>query len=280
MFSRIFLIVITTFFMGCSSLQNMLDSAPKPGADIIGVHFKGLDLQHVNLVFDIDVSNPYGVSLPLTNIDYSLATGGKSFLSGKSDDMQGSVPANGNKVIQLPISINFVETLATLSGFKAGSVIPYTANLNLSVDAPGIGPISLPLKKEDELPIPTAPDVSLESVDWGDIGFSKATATLNMRVKNNNDFSLDMNKLNYALKLAGSSVVENKIEKATSFDKGGESVLQIPISILPLNLGTAIFSMLKGSGSSYSLDGTMDFQTPFGPLSLPLNSSGKTKFNH
>ncbi|WP_372364540.1 LEA type 2 family protein [Candidatus Uabimicrobium sp. HlEnr_7] len=274
------IIMLSTMLLSCSSLQSLLESAPKPGANIVGVKLSGLDLQQANLVFDIDISNPYSVPLPLTNLDYSLATNGKSFLSGNAKELQGSIPASGNKVIQLPVSIKFLETLNVLSGFKPGSVVPYTAKMDLSVDAPGVGPISLPLQKEAELPIPTAPDVNLESVDWQDIGFSKATATLNVRLKNNNEFPLDLNKLNYALKLSDTSVVENKIEKSTSFAKGEENIVKIPISILPSNLGFALFNMLKGSGSSYGLEGSMDVQTPFGPLNLPLSGSGNTKFNH
>lgn len=273
-------IMLSTMLLSCSALQSILGSVPKPGASIVGVKLNGVDLQQANLTFDIDISNPYSVPLPLTNLSYALATNGKSFLSGNAKDLQGSIPANGNHVIQLPVSIKFLETLNVLSSFKPGSVIPYTANMDLSVDAPGVGPLSLPLKKESEFPVPTAPDVSVQSIDWQDISFAESTAVLNLRIKNNNDFPLDLNKLNYALKLSGTTVVKNSIEKATSFAKGQENTVKIPISVSPASLGFQLFNMLKGSGSSYGFDGAMDVQTPFGPLNLPLSGSGDTKFNH
>jgi hypothetical protein len=57
-----------------------------------------------------------------------------------------------------------VRMLSALRGVRPGSKIPYNAELGLSVDAPGLGPIRLPLKKEGELVLPT-----ISGTDIGDI---------------------------------------------------------------------------------------------------------------
>ena len=40
----------------------------------------------------------------------------------------------------------------------------------------------------------------------------------------------------------------------------------------------AAFNMLRGEGAAYRIHGNMSADTPFGPLALPYDSSGDTKF--
>jgi len=55
---------------------------------------------------------------------------------------------------------------------------------------------------------------------------------------------------------------------------GGE----IPTSFAPAKLGMAVFGMLSGTGSGYSLKGTVAIDTPFGPMAPPIDRTGDTVF--
>jgi hypothetical protein len=58
--------------------------------------------------------------------------------------------------------------------------------------------------------------------------------------------------------------------------RGGEQVIEIPISLVPQELGLAAMNVFSGSAASYDLGGTMSVTTPFGPMSLPFERSGQT----
>lgn len=260
---------------GCQSLKAMLDASPS--ASVKGVKFADLSPEGMKLLFDVEVINPYEVPLPLTNMGYSLASGAQPFLTGKAD-VAGTIPAKGSKRLTVPATVNFAQLLSALSGVRPGAVVPYAANLDLSVTPPGTGPLTLPLKHQGELPVPAVPEVQLASVDWKNLSLDEASAVLKVKIKNTNQFAVDLAKLNYAVSLGGTKVAESSVAEPRKFAAGGENTLEIPLSIKPINLGLAAFNMLRGSGANYEMSGLMNLGTPYGQIDMPYNKSGKTTF--
>ena len=98
------LLAFAAALAGCQSVNDMMKAAPRPTARIAGTSLQGLTLEHVDLVFDVEVSNPYPASLPLLDLSYAMASGGQKIVEG-SVKPSSSVPASGKKVLQLPASI-------------------------------------------------------------------------------------------------------------------------------------------------------------------------------
>src|SRR6185295_16459536 len=94
------LVVLCVALASCESMNDLLKSAPKPTARVAGASLKGLTLEKVDLVFDVDIANPYDVSLPLTELGYSLNSGGQKLFEG-SVQPSGTIPARGSKVVQV-----------------------------------------------------------------------------------------------------------------------------------------------------------------------------------
>ena len=138
-------------------------SLTKPTVRMTGLKFQEVKLDSVTLLFDVEVDNPYSVALPLLNLDYVLSSSAEPFLTG-SADLQTTVPAKSQKTVSLPAKINYLEMLKALKGIGPGTKIPYKANVGLSVDAPALGVIRLPLKKEGEVTLPTVSDTSMEDI--------------------------------------------------------------------------------------------------------------------
>lgn len=130
------------------------DMIEKPSASIAGVSIEDVSLTDATMLFDVNVSNPYSVPLPLSNVDYALASQGQQFLTGKAD-VQGSVPAKGSKTLGVPVRINYLKLIEAVKGARPGAKIPYQADLGLSVDTPVMGAMRVPMSKEGELDIPT-----------------------------------------------------------------------------------------------------------------------------
>ncbi len=263
---------------GCQNLEGLLDSlGGKPSARVTGVNFQEFSLDGATLGFDVEVTNPYAVPLPLLDLKYGLASGAEPFLSGDIQ-LDDSIEARGSKLLTLPARVNFAELFGALTGLKPGAVVPYAMDMEIGVDAPGLGPLSLPLRKQGELPVPTVPDVELESVAWDKLSLDEATATLKLRVGNTNSFPIDLDTLAYNLALGGSTVANTSLARAVSMSPGEDALLEIPISFAPKSLGFAVFNMLMGEGGGYELGGTMSVDTPFGALDMPFQRSGDTTF--
>jgi LEA14-like dessication related protein len=270
------LLAITLAAPGCESLRGLLDTAEKPSVRVTGVRFQDLSLESLKLVFDTEVTNPYQVPLPLVNLDYSLSSAGKEFLAGKAP-VQGSIPPKGSQVVPLPAALSFAPVLKVLEGVAPGSVVPYEAGLKLSVDAPAVGVLTLPLSHSGSLPIPAIPEVHLAQVEWKSLSVDSASAVIHLTVKNTNQFPVDLQKLAFGLSLADAKVGEVGFGEPTKFEAGGQATLRIPVSLSLKGLGLGAFNLLKGEGTGYRIEGDMGLGTPFGPLSMPLVRSGTTK---
>ncbi|MCY2951559.1 MAG: LEA type 2 family protein [Planctomycetota bacterium] len=262
---------------GCATMDSLLQGIQKPSAKIVGARLSELRMDSVVLGFDVEVSNPYAVALPLTNVEYSLASGGAAFLTGKAET-QGTVPAKATKVFTVPAKVDFAGLLSSVNGITPGAVVPYQAKVTLSADAPGVGVITLPLSKTGELPVPALPSIELSELQWQTLSFDKAQAMLRVKIGNGNQFPAELAKLGMALSLGGHRIGSAEVSKATQFAAGGENTIEIPVAFSPKELGLAAFGLLRGSGSGYRITGAMKLNTAFGAIDMPYEKTGETKF--
>ncbi|MEQ8819295.1 MAG: LEA type 2 family protein [Sumerlaeia bacterium] len=267
---------------GCAEMQGVLGdvvkSAPKPSASVKGAKFQDLSQQSATMLFDVEIENPYGFALPLTDVTYGLAAGGSdtSVFQG-AQKLTGTVPAKGTRTVELPLTIGFQELLTAVQGVRPGQVLPYRANFDLSMTNPSGGdPIRLPIEKKGELPVPAAPEVTVEDVAWENLSLANADGVLKLKVKNTNEFAASLAQMGYDLKLSGTSVAKGSLRDAANFEAGGEQTLEIPFSVRPMDLGLAAFNMMKSGQASYDLTGDIDLGTPFAPITHEFSKSGRT----
>lgn len=261
----------------CGSVGDLLGGMPKPSVDVAGVRLDGLDLTGVTMGFDLDVKNPLAAPLPVAKLDYALSSSGNPFLSGSSD-YQGTVPAQGHQMIPVSARVTFADALRLISGLKPGAVVPYKADLGVSVDVPGIGTQRLPVSHDGELPFPTVPEVQLGGIRWEELSLARAKAVLDLAIGNANEFPVDLNALNLDLALGGVPVVQTGVRQALKFAAGQQRKVEVPVEFTPSSLGLGAFRMLTGAGAQYGLKGSLLTETPFGPLNFPLDTAGSTAF--
>jgi LEA14-like dessication related protein len=260
---------------GCQSMQDLIGGAPKPTAHVIGASIRGLSLENIVLLFDVEVENPYATSLPLIDLGYSLTSGGSKFLEGTAKST-GSIPARGKQVIQVPATVPFSSLFATLKGVKPGAIVPYTADFRLGVDAPVLGRLDVPLSKSGELPVPAVPHVELTSLAIGKLSLDQMTASAKLQVKNTNQFPLDLTKLGVSFALGGQEVGGSKLAIPVNLPAGQAATLEVPLSFSPRAAGMGLVNLLRGNQIAYKVSGSIDANTRFGPLSLPFSHIGNT----
>ncbi|MDX2174846.1 MAG: LEA type 2 family protein [Candidatus Sumerlaeia bacterium] len=259
---------------GCQYAEALLKAVDKPTASIRNVSLDKLDFNGMSLLFDVDVKNPYAVALPISNLDYKLSSAGQQFLAGTFEGAT-TIPAGGTETLKVPATVTFQSLLATVTSIRPGQVFPYEADLNLSADAPGVGPIALPLKHSGQLPVPTVPKVDVGKFEMKSMTLENMSGALKLTVENQNDFPLTLSNLAYGLKLGGVSVADSALTSKTALRKGEPATFEIPIQFSPSKLGMAGIQMITGGDTKFDLSGQMLTETPFGPLNYNFNKSGK-----
>jgi LEA14-like dessication related protein len=130
----------------------------RPSVKVANVSTGDTSLKATTIVFDMEVTNPYTVPLPLTGADYAISTGGQQFLTGKAD-IQGTIPAGGTKVLPFPVEVRYADLFAAVKSVRGQREIPYTADLGLLVDTPLTGTLRVPTQKKGTLALPSARSV-------------------------------------------------------------------------------------------------------------------------
>jgi len=246
----------------------------KPTADVTGIHIPSVDLKTLDLVVDVLVQNPNPIPIPLCDINYLIESDGRKLVSGLIPDA-GTLQARGSETIKLPLRLVFDDIKATYEDIKEGSVIPYRVRVELIMDVPVINKkITFPLEKEGEIPIPDKPEVDLVKVKFGNFSFEETSATLHLKVMNKNDFDMGLRALEYEVWLGDDNIGGAKLSKSANIGKKGEGVMQIPITFRPKDFGTALWDMIRGKGTGYSVKGSIEIDSIFGPMKLPFNKEG------
>jgi len=151
------------FFAGCETTRD-IQYDREPAARLEAMRFGGVELDYATLLFDVEIDNPYRVSLPVPRLRYALVSEGRTFLTATVYD-NVTVPPNTKKVLTLSDEVTYTRLLKALHG-ESGSTIPFKAELTLSLDTPGSGWINLHAEKEGNILLPKSPEINVEGITY------------------------------------------------------------------------------------------------------------------
>ncbi|GAV67160.1 LEA_2 domain-containing protein [Cephalotus follicularis] len=247
----------------------------KPTADVTGIHFPSINLKKADIVVDVLIKNPNPVPIPLIDINYLIESDGRKLVSGLIPD-SGTIHAHGEETVKIPITLIYDDIKETYSDIKPGSIIPYKIKVDLIIDVPVFGRLTLPLEKTGEIPIPYKPDIDVEKIKFEKFSLEETVAVLHVKLENKNDFDLGLNDLDYEVWLAEVSVGGADLTKSAKLEKNGISYIELPITFRPKDFGSALWDMIRGKGTGYSMKGNINVDTPFGSMKLPISKEGGT----
>ncbi|KAH6778298.1 Late embryogenesis abundant protein [Perilla frutescens var. frutescens] len=245
----------------------------KPTADVSGIHIPQINLEKAEIVVDVLVTNPNPIPIPLIDINYLIESDGRKLVSGLIPDA-GTIHAHSSETVKIPVCLVYDDIKSTYADIQPGSIIPYKVKVDLIVDVPVFGRLTLPLEKTGEIPIPYKPDVDIEKIHFDKFSFEETVATLQLKLENKNDFDLCLNNLDCEVWLCDVSIGGAELTKSTKIDKNGFSFMEIPITFRPKDCGSALWDMIRGRGTGYSIKGNIDADTPFGAMKLPISKEG------
>ncbi|KAL4326933.1 hypothetical protein AHAS_Ahas13G0049600 [Arachis hypogaea] len=247
----------------------------KPSADVKAIHIPKINLHQADLVVDVLVKNPNPVPIPLIDINYLVESDGRKLVSGLIPDA-GTIHAHGEETVKVPVTLIYDDIKQTYDDIQPGSIIPYRLKVDLIVDVPILGRLTLPLEKTGEIPIPYKPDIDLEKIHFDKFSFEETIATLHLKLENKNDFDLGLNTLDYEVWLGDVSIGAAELSKSAKIEKSGISYIDIPVTFRPKDFGSALWDMIRGKGTGYTMKGKINVDTPFGKMDLPISKEGGT----
>jgi LEA14-like dessication related protein len=200
-----------------------------------------------------------------------------TFFAGQQD-LSGDLPARGSRTVSLPATVTYSQLLLVLTEARLGSILPYEAELGVSIRLPIIDKLRLPVRKEGKLPLPAPPDVELASVRWDDLSLDHVGGTMRLRLTNRNEFDMELDTLSAALTLSGVAVGQwNATRPVALAAGGGAGEVELSISFSPKRLGRAAVRMFLTRQPTYELSGEIGVTTDYGRMKLPISKSGRLR---
>jgi len=257
---------------GCSTLRELMGNE-RPSAKLEAVRFTGLTLNSLEISFDARVENPYQVDLPLVRLDLALSNQETSILQSSLDEA-GSIPASGSRVFTVPARIDFRGLLATLGQLKPGGSVPYRADIGVSVDAPVLGRLRLPLRHEGEIGVPVPPKIRVKDVRLVRLGLTEIKAEAVLEAESLNEFPVELSAFDAAFRVRDRALARSRITSPFALQSGGTASWTLPISVNPVEAGQVFVTLFRGDSLAYELNGALAVGTPFGRLDAPVNFTG------
>ncbi len=241
--------------IGCATLDEMIQ---KPKATFKNMRLTDASLLQSTAVFDFDVSNPNPIGIHARSISYDLKLNGNHFVKGELD--QGiSLDAGGTSRMSIPVTMRYLDFYQTLTRLWQNESAEYDLNGGFSV-----GPFTIPFQAKGRFNLPRMPKIDVEAIEIKKLSFTGAALNCRLKLYNPNTFNLLFKKLNYDLKLGGTSFATASAQPKGPIAQKGQSVVNLGFNVSFSQLGHSAFRLLQGAKADYSLDGTLVFDDPAG----------------
>ncbi|PWA35319.1 late embryogenesis abundant protein Lea14-A [Artemisia annua] len=126
----------------------------KPEACVKNVDLKDFSRECITYKADVNVSNPYGTSIPICEISYTFKSAGRVIAEGTIPD-PGSLKANADTMLDVGLKVPHSVLVSLVKDIGADWDIDYELNIILTVDLPVIGSLNIPVNSVGEIKLPT-----------------------------------------------------------------------------------------------------------------------------
>lgn len=274
------LLLFTLFLTltGCAQLAKQVDTV-KPTAKLTGTHLADIDFDQVDLVFDLAVDNKNPIELDLAGLDYELKIENQSLVSGVTAQAI-KLKANSTSPIQLPVTLKFDDLKKLPGELWNKDKLAYELQTRFNINLPVIGNYAIPVDKKGELPVPRIPDIKLKDIKVKNLSFTTADLVAQVEVGNPNDFDLGVKDMDYQIDINKTNWGRGKITQASSIPKKSKGIVEIPLKLDLMSMGTAALSLLRNKAPlDYQIKGNATIDTGLELMKdykLPLDISGTT----
>ena len=265
-----FVFVFLVMTGGCAYLQELVDP---PTVTFESMRFENTDLFQATPVFKFNVDNPNPMGLPVNKIAYNLKINNRKFINGSSDAYIRIKAASAGSV-ELPVTINYLDLFESAVDFIQSKSVDYTLSGNIDV-----GPFAIPYETTGAFDMPQLPKLTLNGINVSKMNLTGASLVVDIGIENDNPFAVNLNGLEYGIRLGGNQVATGVTESVPPIAEQGSSTLKIPLNLNFLELGRSAASLLSGSSTGYDFSGAMQFDVPkMGIKKFPFQKSGQVQF--
>lgn len=262
----VFFIPVVFLLLQCAALQQLI---LRPTCTYKTMEVGELSLTEGTFIFKFQMDNPNPIGFSIRQVDYDIKLNDESFFSGvmeKGFHLRAMETSN----FELPITIEYLKFFKSVQDFLKLDKIPYRLSGTVYM-----GSFRIPFKTSGTFKKPNLPRISLSSVKVADISLKGAEIVINVALKNPNQFPLNLDGLDYDIKLADISILSGSSTNIQQIAKNGELLLKLPVKIGFSKVGRSLTQLLKSKNLKYSIKGQLKSKTGSGIVQpFPFERAG------
>ncbi|MFP4427472.1 MAG: LEA type 2 family protein [Spirochaetaceae bacterium] len=251
-------VVVLSGTGGCALLEQFLRGEPpeKPTARITGARVEAISFSEVDMVFDLEVSNPNEIEVSLAGFDYDLQLSERPFLNGSNEEGL-TLSAGGSATIELPVTLVYQEVFELLTSVPEDRETPYAVEVGFTFEVPGLGNVRVAADREGTIPVVELPSLRLGSLRMEAADFSGASMLLTAWVENPNSFGGQLREVRFSFLVDNSPWTTGELTGGYEVAPRSTTELEIPIYVDFVALGRSARRLLLGETEfPYQLEGS------------------------
>lgn len=256
----LFSLALISTSWGCAYLP----TNAKP--EILGVTPKitGIDLEGVNMAFDLDVKNPYPVAIKSPKFKYSLAVEGNPLATEQIAEGL-NLPARNTGVATLPVRVGYQDLFNIMGGLRGANKANYKIDGAFLIDALGKD-FELPFGHEGIMPILQPPKFSAVNMKQPEVSLSGAKIAVDADVLNPNIFAVGFKNLGYTMQIGDIPVGDLAVSTLEQLAAESSGRMSFGGQVSAWDAARGILS--GGKLGEIKIAPKGEIQTPYGPVKL------------
>ncbi|HRP68962.1 MAG TPA: LEA type 2 family protein [Turneriella sp.] len=265
-------VVFLFWALGCASLVKKIFDPPQVGLD--RVEIQNVDFTGADLLLYIKINNPNSIGATIKSIDYAFDIDGERLVKGTKNE-KTEIAANDLSIIQVPVSLRYAGLKSGVLGALSKKSLPYVLSGTVVLDTP-VGALSFDIGNKGDIPVPDRPRFEIEKIALSEFSVTSTTLMVHIRVTNNHDIALDIEKFRYEFSLQDKLISATDVQVSRSIDTNKSMAVVLPITVKLLGLKQSIVDMIRSGQIKYAMKFDLNLNTRFGPFTIPYERDGLT----
>jgi len=236
----------------------------RPTIDDVRPKIKAVDLGGVTLAFEVDVRNPYFVSVVSPGFQYGIDVEGEEFIAPQESG-EFRVPARSVGTVVLPVRLEYLSLIRAYETLRELNQFTYRLHGTLRFRALG-WTFKLPLSYEGVAPVVRPPRFSNVRARFARSGLTSAIVTVEADMHNPNIFDVGIDSLGYVLRLGETQV--GNVTAATAGKIAAGKTGRLTLTGRISAAGALLRLARGGSLGAPSIRPTGTIETPYGAVKL------------
>lgn len=260
----------------CAGFSAAGQKATDPGVLLRDKRIVEATTDGLTLVFHLILRNPSSAAVRLIRYDYRAVIDETEYLNLQVPLEQPiRVEARNETVIALPVRLSYANLFPAVPALKNKDLAFCYIAGGMTFEDEKRREKRVMIAFSSDFPVFRGLTFAPIPVEAKSLTIGGAEITIGFSIDNPNGFSFSLDRLSFALELAGYKALAGETGAGTKVEAKGKKTFSFPLILDFFETGGTVYEGLSGSSLEVRVSGEAEITTPWGPWKVPYNRTAK-----